>query len=93
MELREIQELVERFDPENLAYPWSHPDPAVDALQKKVLTLVENMTQENKSRSEIFLAVWSASQDALETQAPPPEMHMEAQDRVTIPFLTEPWYC
>ena len=40
MELEDVQALVGPFDAGTLAYPWSHPDPRVDALQREVSHIV-----------------------------------------------------
>ena len=40
LELEEVRALVGPFDAATLAYPWSHPDPRVDALQRDVARIV-----------------------------------------------------
>ena len=37
LELPDIQRLVGPFDPKTLTYPWVHPDPRVDALQRTMM--------------------------------------------------------
>src|SRR5205085_4797152 len=36
LELEDIRAVVGEFDREKLAYPWQHPDPRVDELQRQV---------------------------------------------------------
>ncbi|MFZ3211101.1 MAG: CUAEP/CCAEP-tail radical SAM protein [Terriglobales bacterium] len=82
------------FEPERLIYPWRNPDPRVDELQRKVEEMVQCESKKGAGRSEIFAQTWKLTQLArgadLEQTIPamPP-----AAARVTIPYLTEPWYC
>lgn len=39
LELPDIQRVVGSFDPKTLTYPWTHPDPRVDALQRTMMEL------------------------------------------------------
>ena len=40
LELPELRAHLGAFDPATLTYPWTHPDPRVDALQRDVAALV-----------------------------------------------------
>jgi len=78
------------FDPATLAYRWSHPDPAVDALQRDVMALVG--TRLTADRQALFDTVSVLAHEragiARPTADPKP-----ARDRATVPYLNEPWYC
>lgn len=92
LELDDVRGLIGPFDPEMLAYPWQHPDPRVDELQREVEALVGNAGEEADRRA-LFERVWEnvrAIGDAEVGSLPriPP-----GRPRVTIPYLTEPWYC
>lgn len=88
LELEDITTLVGPFDARTLTYPWVHPDPRVDALQREVMTLVGVRAED--ARSDVFAAIRRRSDASLGrpfTERPP----MRA--RAAIPYLTEPWYC
>jgi radical SAM superfamily enzyme YgiQ (UPF0313 family) len=93
LEMPEVQAIVGPFDEPALVYPWRHPDPRVDRLQEEIQALVRAATAWGASRREIFAQVWLlAEQSAAGSRRPLPPA-VEAPARVTIPFLTEPWYC
>ena len=50
LELPDIQAVIGPFDPRTLTYPWTHPDPRVDALQR---TMMELANVPRMSRSAI----------------------------------------
>ena len=81
LELPEVRQLTGSFDPQNLVYPWSHPDPFMDRLSVEIQALAKVPLP----RAEIFARIRDLG--GCETfDAPLPS-------RATIPFLTEPWYC
>jgi radical SAM superfamily enzyme YgiQ (UPF0313 family) len=88
LELEEVRRLVRPFDGEALVYPWSHPDIRVDALQRKVETIVGARTI--APRCDTFAQLWDAAHDAAARPAPPLPLLIS---RAAVPFLTEPWYC
>jgi len=93
LELPEVQEIVGPFDETALVYPWRHSDPRVDQLQGEIQALVRAATARGASRREIFAQVWLLAEQVtggFPRPLPPP---VEAPARVTIPYLTEPWYC
>ena len=83
------------FEPELLVYPWRNPDPRVDGLQRKLEEMVQRESKKGTGRGEIFVPIWKLAQRAAAADsaeaAIPPLPPMAA--RVTIPYLTEPWYC
>ena len=50
LELPDIQAVIGPFDPKTLTYPWQHPDPRVDELQR---TMMELANAPRMSRSAI----------------------------------------
>jgi radical SAM superfamily enzyme YgiQ (UPF0313 family) len=42
LELPDIQRVIGPFDPKTLTYPWSHEDPRVDELQRKMMALAQH---------------------------------------------------
>jgi hypothetical protein len=96
LELRQVRELVGDFDERSLVYPWAHPDSRVDLLQERVMQVVQEGLRHEQSRRRIFQRVWALARELCEDSAHA-DVKVAALDRarprVTIPFLTEPWYC
>ena len=88
LELPDVRERIQRFDPRSLTYIWRHADAAVDALQQQLEHLVGR--QMNASREEVFARVWDIAHTATGTMAPPREPLLS---RAAVPYLNEPWYC
>lgn len=83
MELPDILRLVDPYDPHSLTFPWRHPDPRVDDLQRAVMQVVAESA--SASRGAVFDRIWSLATGA---EGPGPR-----QERVAQPYLTEGWYC
>ena len=84
LELENVRARVRTFDPVTLTYPWTHEDPAVDALQAAIMrTVGVTLT---RPRAETFSAVCELAgvRAWREWQLPA---------RAAIPYLNEPWYC
>ena len=88
LELDDVRALATRFDPVTLTYPWTHPDPAVDTLHRRVAQIVG--VRLNAPRADVFRKIWDAAhvQAGLASVELPPLVA-----RAAIPYLTEPWYC
>lgn len=83
----DVRSLVSAFDPNRLMYPWVHPDPRVDDLQREVAGLVELGAE--RPRLDVFADVYaSAARAAGRAVRLRPLMA-----RASIPYLDEPWYC
>ena len=93
LELPEVQEIVGPFDETALIYPWRHSDPRADQLQGKIQALVGAATARGASRREIFAQVWLLAEQAPGGLGRPLPLSVQTPARVTIPYLTEPWYC
>ena len=82
LELDDIRQRIQDFDPVTLTYPWRHDDPRVDTLQTNIMRAVGvKLTQ---SRRELFDIVRGLTGLGAAPAAPA---------RATIPYLNEPWYC
>jgi radical SAM superfamily enzyme YgiQ (UPF0313 family) len=95
LELPLVQEFVGDFDPQALAYPWTHPDPRMDQLHADVLAVVGGNQTSGEDRYAIFARVWELTEAAGEA-APSDPFALTATgvpSREPIPHLSEPWYC
>jgi Radical SAM superfamily len=86
LELPEVREVIEPFDPRGLCYPWRHRDPVVDELWHGIQETVQREDRRHSPRAAIFRRVWD-----LAGAGEFPDLALPA--RATIPYLTEPWYC
>jgi len=88
LELEEVRALVGPFDAATLAYPWSHHDPRVDALQRDVARIVGVSTGADRRGvfDDIAAAAWAQA-------GRPPRIAGERRPRAAVPYLSEPWYC
>ena len=93
LELSEIRRMVGPFDEAALVYPWQHSDPQVDQLQADIQALVQQATARGDGRREIFSQVWLLAEQVSNGSVRPLPPATQAPSRVTIPYLTEPWYC
>ena len=85
------------FQQEALSYPWANPDPRVDRFQRDLEAVVQREAKAGASRTVIFGEAWKLLQHAMHEdgdEAPTPlPLDPPGPPRVTIPYLTEPWYC
>lgn len=93
LELEEVRSLIGPFREAELAYPWKHPDPRVDALHEEIQKIICAELKNQASRRVIFARVRSLAYRRTGQEAPVewPEEPLVA--RAAIPYLTEPWYC
>jgi radical SAM superfamily enzyme YgiQ (UPF0313 family) len=83
LELPEVAELVDPFDAQSLTFPWRHPDPLVDGLQRTVMRLVAGAS--GASRSVVFERIWAA--------VPGTGARRRPGTGLLSPYMTEGWYC
>ena len=70
------------------------PDPRVDELQRQIEAAVQDASKRKLSRTAAFEIVWKLLQKTKKEARPLPIPAVPpAQNRATIPYLTEPWYC
>jgi len=82
LELPEIRDGVQAYDPASLSFPWRHQDARVDDLQRDVMQIVAS--PDRGSRAEVFGAIAEragARVAAATARREPP------------PYMTEAWYC
>jgi radical SAM superfamily enzyme YgiQ (UPF0313 family) len=87
LELPELREHIGAYDPATLSYPWTHPDPRVDALQREVMALVG--TRLAADRREVFNEIRAVACERGGHPRPRPIVG----GAVVVPYLNEPWYC
>jgi radical SAM superfamily enzyme YgiQ (UPF0313 family) len=92
LELQDIQEIVEPFDETALVYPWKHSDGRMDELAEAVQDTVANAEKQKLSRRETFESIWKLAYEMLGRRPDLLDLP-EIRNRVTIPYLNEPWYC
>ena len=85
LELGEVRDLVDPFEPSALAHPWRHADPQMDALAARVQELADEGDKLRRTRTETFARIWQAASDAPQ----PPALAAP----IAIPHFSEPWYC
>jgi hypothetical protein len=85
------------FDPETFSYRWTHPDPRMDALQRKVAAVVEESSGAGES-AERVLAHIERLADAADGR-PTAGGGWSSVDQLSfpkvafVPRLTEAWFC
>jgi hypothetical protein len=92
LELPDVRALVAPFAEAALAYPWAHPDPAMDQLYRDVMRAV----RVRRPRPEAFQLVWQLAEAALAAPIGGRKYFVTTQrrpDREPIPSMSEPWYC
>jgi hypothetical protein len=94
LELPEIRDHVEPFNPASLTWPWRHRDSRVDALQTAVMRLAGMQI----SRTEAFAAIAQTAyavggQTRGLTPSLVPRLTPHLAPNQTPPYMTEAWYC
>ena len=90
LELDEVRAVVGPYSDASLSFPWRHPHPPVDALQRDIERMVG--TRIATDRHTMFARIWEAAHAAAGKAAVMP-LVAPAPARATIPYLNEPWYC
>ena len=85
--LLELEELdVETFDPAALSYRWRHPDAEMDLFCTDLQKLVGLGDRLGVSRAELFAMIWERAFGT-------PGDLAKVESPVSVPHLTEAWYC
>jgi radical SAM superfamily enzyme YgiQ (UPF0313 family) len=92
LELPDVQALVAPFDEQALAYPWTNPDPRVDALYEAVRSIAKEASTEG-SRRDVFAQVWREAHAAMQRPTPSIPWRSGEGPQTPIPFLSEAWFC
>lgn len=97
LELPEARAAIGEFDEDALSYRWVHSDPRVDSLQSELESTIARAVTAKEDRRTIFRRAWEMTHEALAMTAATPARRLPdvppGRPRVTIPYLTEPWYC
>jgi hypothetical protein len=93
LELAEARTAMGEFNEAALSYRWAHADPRVDALQRSVEAAIARAVTAKQDRRTIFGRVWEMLHAAMEAPVRRLPDVPPGRARVTIPYLTEPWYC
>ncbi len=96
LELSEMADLLDEFDPATLAFGWRSPDPRVDELQQRVAELVAAAHDPAVDRVEVFRQIWQATatlSDSGLAALPDQLEHPRGSSRADVPQMSEPWYC
>jgi len=83
LELPDIRDLLDPFDAGSLTFPWRHPDPRVDDLQRAVMQIVGGAS--HGSRGDTF--------DRILALATGTEDRPARAKGAMPPYMTEGWYC
>ena len=82
-----MQPHLAHYDKAALLHRWRHPDPSMDLLAAKLLSLVSQGQKQHLSRRDIFAQVWA------ESSCDPLPENFDLLPRAAIPYMDEPWYC
>jgi radical SAM superfamily enzyme YgiQ (UPF0313 family) len=103
LDLPEIRDAVDAYDPQSLTWPWRHHDSGIDALQREVTALVASYSSPTAanaagetargSRPAVFDAIHDAACRAAKVQATIITDARPVGRRTPPPYLTEGWYC
>jgi hypothetical protein len=84
---------IGEFDEGALSHRWVHPDARVDKLQRELEAAIARTVTAKEDRRTIFRRAWDMTHAAMTVPARPLPDVPPGRPRVTIPYLTEPWYC
>ena len=95
LELPAARAAIGEFDEQALSFRWVHPDPRVDLLQRQLEKTVARAVTAKQDRRSIFRRAWEMTNEALAAPVRKRTLPDVPPGRpcVTIPYLTEPWYC
>jgi radical SAM superfamily enzyme YgiQ (UPF0313 family) len=94
LELDTTRQVICEFDEEALCYQWTHPDPRMDRLQADVMTVIKDSQERNEGRGQVYARIWDITQ-ALYAENSREQLKRlsDVPASVTIPYMTEPWFC
>lgn len=88
-----VRAVAAPFDRGRLVHPWTHPDPALDVLQRDLEAMVAASAHE--PRTAVFDGVRALAHERLRGERLPPRgvVADAVRTRAEVPWLDEPWYC
>ncbi|MEM7254150.1 MAG: CUAEP/CCAEP-tail radical SAM protein [Pseudomonadota bacterium] len=89
LELEAMQRHIGPFEQTLLGYPWVHPDPRMDELQRMIQDAVEQGERDDEPRDALFRRIWVLTHET----AGQPVPALPTDLGVPIPAHSEPWYC
>lgn len=84
-------EWIGPLDEESYTYTWTHQNPQVDELQRKIAAIAEQADVENRCPYETFEAIRTSAYEAAGRE--PPNAPVRRGSRSSPPKLTESWFC
>ncbi len=93
LELQEVRRWIGPLDAEKLCYPWVHQDDGMDRLHQEVEGIVRKGEKEGRNRREVFFKIWETAHRRAGLAPGKLPDRLPRSDRVTLPYMTEPWYC
>jgi AcrR family transcriptional regulator len=97
LELLEARAAIGDFDESALSHRWAHSDPRVDKLQRELEATIARAVVAKEDRRTIFRRAWEMTHEAMSLAEAARAVRLPdvppGRPRVTIPYLTEPWYC
>jgi radical SAM superfamily enzyme YgiQ (UPF0313 family) len=94
LEVPDIGDYLGDFDPDGLCYRWTHPDPMMDELQRRLFDLVETAVAADEPRAKVFRRICERTAEVLGGQAAQRLDRLDQTGAVhMIPSLSESWYC
>jgi hypothetical protein len=93
LEVEDVRGLVAPFDPEALAYPWRHPDPRVDAVQREAEAVARTAARTGFPRREVFSRLWALAGSHASDRDRQRVARALAHAETPVPYLSEPWFC
>jgi hypothetical protein len=92
-ELSELREHLGEFDESALSYHWSHTDPSLDELCRRIRMHIKRAEAKEHTRRDIFSGIWKIAHAGHVLQDDFVSRLTPVPSRVSIPYLNEPWYC
>jgi hypothetical protein len=77
---------------DGLSYTWTHPDPRMDQLADRVMSLVEDAVRDKEDGAATFARIHRVAAEAAGQPIPAPGSR-PANRRPPPPRLTESWFC
>ncbi len=93
LELDEVRSLLGAFREAELAHPWRHPDPHMDALYDDIQQIIREGLKNQAPRQAIFASARALAHQYAGLDAPKDRVDAPLVARAAVPYLTEPWYC